>query len=206
MIIHNADIAAAFSQIADLLEIKGDNPFRIRAYRNAVRMLNALPNSVQEMVKAKQSLRELPGIGVDLEEKIIDIANTGTCVLLEELLRELPPAIDKLLTVPGLGPKRVKTLYQELNIQNLEQLYRAAKKGRISKVPGFGRKVEQRILEALQAQRSKKMRVKLALVEPIVEALLAHLHASKAAKQSRLTVAFAAVKKPWVMSIFWLGE
>ncbi|MGZ5780436.1 MAG: DNA polymerase/3'-5' exonuclease PolX [Burkholderiaceae bacterium] len=179
MFIHNTDVATVFNQIADLLEIKGENPFRIRAYRNAARMLNGLAASVQTMVEEKRDLKDLPGIGVDLAGKIVEIVNTGTCALREQLRHELPPAIHELLTVPGLGPKRVKTLYDERNIQTREQLYRAARDGRISDVPGFGRRVEQRILDALTAQQSKKMRFRIDVAEQVVKPFVAHLQALK---------------------------
>lgn len=188
--IHNTEVAAIFNQIADLLEINDDNPFRIRAYRNAARMLNTLATSVQTMVAEKRDLKDLPGIGVDLAGKIGEIVTTGTCALREQLRRELPPAIHELLTVPGLGPKRVRMLYQELNIQTLEQLYRAARDGQISHVPGFGRRVEQRILEAMQARQSKKARFTIAVAEQVVKPLMTYLQAQKKARQVEVAGSF----------------
>ncbi|HJW55466.1 MAG TPA: DNA polymerase/3'-5' exonuclease PolX [Burkholderiaceae bacterium] len=190
MFIHNNEVAAIFNQIADLLEINGDNPFRIRAYRNAARMLNTLAPSVQTMVAEKRDLKDLPGIGVDLAGKIGEIVTTGTCALREQLRRELPPAIHELLMVPGLGPKRVRMLYQELNIQTLEQLYRAARDGQISHVPGFGRRVEQRILEAMQARQSKKARFTIAVAEQVVKPLMTYLQAQKKARQVEVAGSF----------------
>lgn len=190
MFIHNTDVAAVFNQIADLLEIKGDNPFRIRAYRNAARTLNTLASSVQTMVDEKQDLKDLPGIGADLEEKIVEIVTTGTCALREQLRHELPPGLHELLTVPGLGPKRANVLYQELNIQTLEQLYRAARDGRISHVPGFGRRVEQRILEAMQAQQTKKKRFSISVAEQVVQPLIAYLKTLKEARQVEVAGSF----------------
>ncbi len=155
MFVHNADIAAIFNQIADLLEIKGDHPFRIGAYRNAARTLATLATSVQTMIEEKRDLKDLPGIGLDLSAKITEIVTTGNCALHEQLRREMPPLLSALLTVPGLGPKRVKTLYQEAHIESIDQLYRAAGAGQISQIRGFGKRVEQRILESVRAQRSK---------------------------------------------------
>lgn len=190
MFIQNADVAIIFNQIADLLEINGANPFRIRAYRNATRMLNALGSSVQTIVQEKRDLKDLPGIGIDLAGKIVEIVTTGTCVLREQLQRELPSQIHELLTVPGLGPKRVKTLYRELNIQTLEQLDRAARDGQISHVPGFGRRVEQRILDAMQAQQSKKKRFRIDVAEQIAQPLIAFLKALRGTRKIELAGSF----------------
>lgn len=177
VLVHNADVAAVFQQIADLLEIEGDNPFRIRAYRNAARMLGTLAPNVQTMVEENRDLKELPGIGPDLAAKIIEIVATGTCALREELRQELPPAIHELLTVPGLGPRRVKTLYDERNIQTLDQLAKAARDGEISTISGFGKRAEQRILEAVQARLSKARRFRIDTAAQIAESLVSYLRA-----------------------------
>lgn len=128
---HNADIAAIFEEIADLLEIQDANPFRIRAYRNAARMLSELPQEVSQLLQQSMDLTELPGIDADLAAKIKEIAESGHCSLLDRLHTELPPAIAELLKIPGLGPKRVKALYHDLDVQTVEQLYRTARDGRI---------------------------------------------------------------------------
>jgi DNA polymerase (family 10) len=105
---HNADIAAVFEEIANLLEIEGANPFRIRAYRNAAQAIGALSTEAYVLLENKEDLTELPGIGRDLAGKIEEIVATGHCTLLDRLQTELPPAVTKLLKVPGLGPKRVR--------------------------------------------------------------------------------------------------
>ena len=190
MFIHNTEVAGVFSQIADLLEIKGANPFRIRAYRNAARTLNTLTISVQTMVEEQRDLKDLPGIGNDLAGKIIEIVATGTCALREQLRREMPPFIHELLTVPGLGPKRVKTLSEEGNIQTLEQLYCAARDGRLSHIPGFGRRVEQNILDAVRAQRSKSARFRIATAGQLIAPLIKHLQACGEAKKVEIAGSF----------------
>lgn len=183
MLIPNSDVAAVFSQIADLLEIEGKNAFRVRAYRNAARTVSVLTGSVQAMVREQRDLTELEGIGADLAGKIAEIVETGTCALREQLRGELPPAIHELLTVPGVGPKRVMKLYQALGVQTLEQLYKAACDGRIREVPGFGAQVEERIRAALQARQSKKARALLPLADQLAVFLLAHLRAPDPAAQ-----------------------
>ena len=135
MPIHNADIAAALDQIADLLELKNDNPFRIRAYRNAARTVGAYGQDIKGVFDRGGELPKLPGIGADLAGKIHEITATGTCKLLEQLQREFPPAVTELLKLPGLGPKRVKTLYDRLKVHTLEEL-RAAANARLHSLPG----------------------------------------------------------------------
>ena len=114
MPIHNADIAVIFEEIADLLEIEGGNPFRIRAYRNAARIVGEFGRDLAALIGRGAELPKLPGIGADLAGKIKEIGRSGTCALLERLHRELPPAITELLKIPGLGPKRVRQLYADL--------------------------------------------------------------------------------------------
>jgi DNA polymerase (family 10) len=173
MPIHNADIAAIFSEIADLLEIQQANPFRIRAYRNAARIVGELGRDVRAMLARGEDLTELPGIGSDLSAKMHEIVDSGHCRALDKLHAELPPAISELLHVPGLGPKRVRELWHELDIQTLEQLARAARDGRIRALPGFGAKTEANILQAVEAHLSKAHRIKLATAaqygEPLVD-------------------------------------
>ncbi|MDO9470564.1 MAG: DNA polymerase/3'-5' exonuclease PolX [Nitrosomonas sp.] len=168
---HNADIAAVFEEIADLLEIQGANPFRIRAYRNAARVVGELSQEISRLLEKGEDLTELPGIGDDLAGKIKEIAGTGHCSLLDRLHTELPPAITELLKIPGLGPKRVKALYHDLDVQTLEQLYRAARDGKIRDLPGFGEKTENNILQAIEVHANQTQRFKLAIAAQYAEAL-----------------------------------
>jgi len=169
--VHNADIAAVFEEIADLLEIRGDNPFRIRAYRNAARTVGELGQDLAALVARGRNLPKLPGIGADLAGKIAEIGRTGTCALLERLHRELPAAITELLRIPGLGPKRVKLLHDALKVDTVEALRRAAGAGRIRELPGFGEKTESRIREALAARGAASQRLKLAVAAQYAAAL-----------------------------------
>lgn len=168
---HNADIAAIFEEIADLLEIQGANPFRIRAYRNAARVVGEFSQEVSRLLEKGEDLTQLPGIGDDLAGKIKEIADSGHCSLLDRLHAELPPAITELLKIPGLGPKRVKALYHDLDVQTIEQLYRAARDERIRALPGFGEKTENNILQAIEAHANQTQRFKLAMAAQYAEAL-----------------------------------
>lgn len=169
--VHNADIAAVFEEIADLLEIKGDNPFRIRAYRNAARTVGEFGQELKTLIDTGKELPNLPGIGVDLARKIREVATAGTCKLLEQLHREMPAAITELLKVPGLGPKRVRRLYDALEVSTIEQLRRAAGAGRIRALPGFGARTEARILQAIAERRGPEQRLKLVVAAQYAQAL-----------------------------------
>ncbi len=187
MPIHNADIAKRFEEFADLLEIKGDNPFRIRAYRNAARVVEDLPHELAGMVEEVKDLTELPGIGKDLAEKIEEIVTTGSAQALEKLRKDLPPHITDLLNIPGLGPKRVRTIYTDLNVGDLDALKKAAEDGKISTLPGLGKKTEEQILEAIKAHADTSRRFLRTSVVTYAEALVAYLKKLKALK--RITIA-----------------
>lgn len=175
MTVHNADIGKVFDEIADLLEIAGENPFRIRAYRNAARLIEGLGASVSEMIAKDEDLTELPGIGKDLAGKIKEIVATGSCEALDKLRQKLPATLTTLLKIPGLGPKRVQTIYRTLDIGTPEQLYTAAHEGKIRELPGFGEKIEASVLQAMEAHVEKKMRFKLATSAQYAEPLKAYL-------------------------------
>ena len=171
----NATIAAIFDEIADLLDIQGANPFRVRAYRNAARTIGELGTDIKILMERGTALTDIPGIGEDLSNKIAEIVETGKCRFLERLRKEVPPAVTELLRIPGLGPKRVKILWHDLEIQTLEQLLRAAKEGRIRELHGFGEKTEERILEAAQAHLTEARRFKLSVAAQHAEGLTAYL-------------------------------
>jgi DNA polymerase (family 10) len=174
---HNADIAAVFEEIANLLEIEGANPFRIRAYRNAARTIGELSTEAYVLLEKNEDLTDLPGVGRDLAGKIKEIVTTDHCSLLDRLRTELPPAVTELLKVPGLGPKRVRQLYHDLDVQTVEQLYCAARDGRIRALPGFGEKTELNILQAVEAHADQISRFKLAVAAQYAEALRSFLAA-----------------------------
>jgi DNA polymerase (family 10) len=195
MPVHNADITAIFEEIADLLEIEGANPFRIRAYRNAARILGDLPQEARLLVERGDDLTRLPGIGSDLAAKVSEIVSSGHCSLLDRLRREVPPAITELLKIPGLGPKRVKALYHDLDVQTTEQLHRAALDGRIRALHGFGEKTEQNILQSLEAHASQGKRFKLATAAQYAEALHAFLQSVPGVQQVIVAGSFRRMRE-----------
>ena len=184
MPVHNAEIAAMFDQTADLLDIEGENPFRVRAYRHAARVIEALPQSITNMLEAGRDLSELPGIGKDLASKIGDIVNTGRFKLLETLKRKLPGELGEMAALPGLGPKRVKLVYDKLHVGTLADLKRAVETGRLRKVRGFGPTIEQKLVDALKQPRREK-RFKLPAAEAEAETLVERLRRRRTGRRGR---------------------
>ncbi len=127
----NKTIADIFTEIADVLEIQGENPFRVRSYRNAARTIEDMSRSLESLVKADENLEEIPGIGKSMSEKIREILSTGKCHTLEELRSKIPPGLTELLKLQGLGPKKVKVLYDELAVDSVDRLETAAQAGRL---------------------------------------------------------------------------
>lgn len=172
----NADIAKIFHEIADLLEIKGENPFRVRSYRNAGLVIEGLPESVKAIVERNEKeLEEIPGIGKSIHEKIVEIIKTGKCSYHQELLKEFPSGLLELLRVQGIGPKKVKLLYEELGIKGIADLEKAGEAGRLRSLPGMGEKTEANILKAIKGLKVSEGRFKIAVAlsyaEPLVEYL-----------------------------------
>ena len=174
MPVQNAEIAAMFDQTADLLEIKGENQFRVRAYHRAARTIDGLPQSVRSMLSKGADLTELPGIGKDLAGKIADIVTTGHFTLLDQLKKKMPGQLGDMAALPGLGPKRVKLLYDKLKVRTLDDLRRAIKTGRLHELRGFGPVMEKKLAGALEKPVVVK-RFKLAVAEAEAEALVGFL-------------------------------
>jgi DNA polymerase (family 10) len=182
MPVQNADIAEIFNKIADMLEIQDANPFRVRAYRNAARTVSSLAQSVSEMVAGGRDLTELSGIGKDLAAKIKEIVQTGSVAKLKELEGKMPSELNSLMKLPGLGPKKVRALYRELGIVNLEGLKKAAENGDVRQLDGFGRKSEEKILQGLEQTRFKEKRIKLIEAEQRAQPFMAYLKKTKGVK------------------------
>jgi DNA polymerase (family X) len=169
----NRAVARVFGEIADLLEIKGENPFKIRAYRNAADVVATCAEAVALMSDVQ--VRELSGVGKDLALKIREIVTTGRSTFHQELLAEFPSTMLDLLTLQGVGPKTVARLYASLNISSLDALEAAAKAGRIRELKGMGSKKEQLILRALDERRAHAGRRLLADVANTAVTVIEHL-------------------------------
>ena len=169
----NAAIAHILGEIADLLEIKGDNPFKIRAYRNVADIAGNHPHELATLDEA--ALREIPGIGKDLAAKIREIATTGDAQFHRELLGEFPPSILDMMRLQGVGPKTVAMLHRELGVQTLDDLQRAALDGRVRAIKGMGVKKEALILKAIEERKSHVGRHLLSVAHDIATAIVALL-------------------------------
>ncbi len=191
----NSDIARSLDKLADLIELEGGNPFRIRAYRNAARIVGELPKSVLAITASGEDLAELPGIGKDLAEKIETLAETGHIAVLDELEKKIPPGLLALLDVPGLGPKRVRALYDRLGIHSLADLVAAAKAGKIRDLPGFGGKTERRILEEAEKRAAAAPRIRRPVAEDVAEPLLRYLRDAAGVRQAAVAGSYRRRKE-----------
>jgi DNA polymerase (family 10) len=171
--VDNKAIARVFAEIADLLEIKGENAFKIRAYRSASDTLAGWPDPVARLDDAQ--VRELPGIGKDLAAKIRELSETGTCAYHQTLLQEFPPTILDLLRLQGVGPKTVALLYSALNIRTVDELAAAAREGRLRGLKGMGPKKEALILKAVEEREKDAGRHLLAETASVAVELVAYM-------------------------------
>lgn len=156
----NQRIARIFEEIADLLEIKGENPFRIRAYRKAALSIDLLAEDVVNLIEERR-LEKVPGIGKDLAQKIEEIVRTGTIEQVENLRKEIPPSIIEFLSIPGLGPKTAKIIYDNLKIKSIDELDRMAKEHKLQKLPGIREKTEENIIRGIEILRAGRERRRL---------------------------------------------
>lgn len=180
----NALIADAFDQIADLLEFQGENPFRLRAYRNASRTIRDLGEPLAaKAAEGVEALKEIPGIGQDLAQKIVTLVTTGDLPMLRDLAAKTPPSVLALLRVPGLGPKKAAVLYKELNIGTLDQLRAACESHVVRDLKGFGEKTEQKILEGLTLASTAEERLYWATADEFAQSLLEYLKACPSVQQ-----------------------
>jgi DNA polymerase (family 10) len=191
----NLEIAHRFDETADLLELQEANPFRVRAYRNAARSLSDLTQSVADLAaNSPQGLTALPGIGKDIAAKILQLVESGTFPLLEELRSQFPPGLLLLLHLPSVGPKKAAVLFRELQISSPEALKAAAEADQIASLKGFGKKSQQAMLDGLKQLEQGGRRALISDASTIGEAILSDLktlecigHASLAGSCRRRT-------------------
>ncbi|WP_281950507.1 DNA polymerase/3'-5' exonuclease PolX [Nitrosophilus kaiyonis] len=175
MAITNADIAAIFNKVADLLEIKGENPFKVRAYRNAARTVENIGKSLVDLVNEGYDLTKLPGIGHDLSEYIKEIVTTGKFSKLQKLEKEIPSHLVDMLSIEGLGPKRIKVLYETLHVESMEDLRRAAESGEILKLPGFGPTLVEKILKGIRLAKKAGHRFRIDVAKNYAQDLVNYI-------------------------------
>jgi DNA polymerase (family 10) len=172
-----ARIAQIIDEMGTLLEIRGENPFRCRAYHAVAQTLEGLPSDLSEMI-SDGGLAEVPGVGDTMYKKIVELYTTGKLEAYDELRRKTPPGLVALMRVPGLGPKKIKALYDELKVESLAELRAAGESGKIAVLKGFGEKTQEKILEGIAFIESAGDRIllnrALQLVEPIISAVREH--------------------------------
>jgi DNA polymerase (family 10) len=171
----NGDIARVFAEVADLLEIKGDNPFKVRAYRSAANLIRDWPEPISRLDTV--AIRALPGIGKDLAARIRELLDTGVCRLHDDLLAECPRTLLEVLRLHGVGPKTVGRLHAALGIRSIDDLAAAARDGRLEKLKGMGRGKAALILHAIDERRRAQGRHPLVDAASVAAALVSYLHA-----------------------------
>lgn len=175
----NEFIAVQFELLADLLEIQGANPFRIRAYRNAARTISSTSESLSDLVAEKQDLTQFAGIGKDLAKQIEEITTKGQHSALEELRKRIPGGVLDMLRIPGVGPKKVSVFFNELSLKSLEDLKAACEAGRLSKLKGFGKKTEESILANIAMATEHSQRASISDARAAAEAIVEDLQKLK---------------------------
>ena len=171
---NNAAIAQVFRDMADLLELKEDNPFKIRAYQKAARTIETLPEELDQVMKEGR-LREIPGIGEAISQKITDLLTTGRLEAYEKLRSEFPAGIVDLMTIPGVGPKTALRLSKELGISNVDELEKAIQEGKVASLERLGGKTADNILRHIQTLRRKDRRIPLGEALPLAEEIVTAL-------------------------------
>ena len=168
------EIADILKEIGVFLELKGENPFKTRAYQNGARTLEGLAEPLDTLI-AEERLGSIKGIGKALAEKITELATTGRLAYYDELKASIPDGLIAMLDIPGLGPKKVKAVHSKLGIETVEALEQACKESQLAALPGFGKKTEAKILEGIEFRRNyashHHISTALNLAEPILDAV-----------------------------------
>lgn len=181
---NNAEIARVFEEMADLLELRGENAFRTRAYRNGAKTIAELSEPIADILQdPERDLKQLAGIGATLAEKCVVLVETGKLPQLEELRANTPPVLLKMTRIPGLGSKKAMALQKELGIETLEELRQACLDQKVRGLKGFAAKTEQLILDGLEIAEAASQRLRLDQAEKLVHRLSLHLEQCDAIQQ-----------------------
>jgi DNA polymerase (family 10) len=171
---NNAAIAQVFQNMAELLELKEENPFKIRAYQKAARTIESLPVELEQLMKEGR-LREIPGVGEAIANKITELLTTGKLEVYEKLRAESPPGVITLMAIPGIGPKTALRLSKELGISTVDELEKAIVEGKVASLYRLGDKTAENILRHIQALRRKDTRIPLGQALPLAEEIVSTL-------------------------------
>jgi len=171
----NLDVARTLSEVADLLEIQGANPFRIRAYRNAVRTVESLTRPLSQMVDEGEDLTELQGVGKQVDAHIRELLQTGQLTVLDEITEEVPRTLTQLVRLDGVGPKKAKKLWEELGVESVEGLEAEIEKGTVEELSGFGAKSVEKMKGSIEDYRQHRDRFLRAEAEDLIRGLLEYM-------------------------------
>ena len=186
----NLDIARELTLLADLLEIQGANPFRIRAYRNAVNTVEGLSRPLHVMVTAGEDLAELPAIGDNVAAHIVELIETGSIGRLKEVEAEFPRSLVELMDLPGLGPKKARKLFEALGVRTVDDLVAALDAGTVETLEGFGTKSVEKLRHAIGDHSKHTGRFRLDEVEQLIAGLLEHMRHAPGAKRVEVAGSF----------------
>lgn len=181
----NRSVAGVLNQIGAILEIKDENPFKVRAYYTGARNVEALTEPIGKVVEENR-LREIPGIGEALQQKITELVQTGRLKYLDEILKTLPSGLLDLLRIPSVGPKKVKILFEKLKVTGIEDLEKACRENRLIDLEGFGEKTQQKILEGIQFVSQHRGRFRLGDARPIAEEVVERMEQCPAVRRVSL--------------------
>lgn len=178
---NNTKIAQAFETIGDVLSLKGENPFRIRAYQRAAQTILSLSEDVEMIYnrKGREALLDIPGIGKDLADKIEELIKTGKLEYMKQLEKEVPKGLIEITGIQGMGPKKTKFVWEKFNVESVDDLEKLAKSGKLDTEKGWGAKSVQNILEGITAMRLHNERIPLPTAHAIAEQIVRMLEESK---------------------------
>src|SRR5882762_4714860 len=189
-----SEIAFVLEEIATLLELKDENPFKIRAYANAARSIETFGGNIADL-KDEEALEKIPGIGKAIAAKIKELAETGSLKYLQELRAEFPAAILELFSISGLGAKKIKALHEKLQVSSIEELQKACESGRVAQLPGFGETTQTKICEAIARRTKHAGSFQLGQIAPEAETLRSDLAAHPDALQVELAGSYRRRKE-----------
>jgi DNA polymerase (family 10) len=181
--VENLDVARELTLLADLLEIQGANPFRIRAYRNAVNTIAGIGRSLPEMVAAGEDLTQFPGIGDSVAAHIVELLQTGSITRMAEVEKQFPRSLVELMALPGLGPKRARKLFDSLGVKSIDDLGAALAAGSVQRIEGFGPKSITNLEEAVATHRKRAGRVRIDDAEHFIAGVLEHMRSAPGARR-----------------------
>ncbi len=178
----NKEVAELLLEIAKLLELKGENTFRIRAFEKAAQSISSLPQPIEDVIQTEQ-IQNLPGVGTGITQRIKQYLEKGRLDELENLKKQIPEGLLKIISIPGVGPKSAKIIYEKLKITSVEELKKAALEGKLTSLPHFGKKTEENILKGIELLKQEKGRIllnrALMLANQIINQLKSYPHIKK---------------------------